>query len=291
MNIAYYWEKWSYTHLASLNILKKLDLFNKLDLDENNFLQEPEFNWLWESVSNNTFIIFPFENSYAWNVHQNIYNFMKYWYEIYAEYTMNIDHCLMSTWDNINDIEVVYSHFQSLLQCSNFIKKNNFKEIDAWDNGLAAQKIAKLKNNKLWAIASSIAAEINWLNILKEWIQNKKWNRTKFFVVWNKNNTKLKKYITNNKDLKNNKNSITLLFSEKDDTPKFLYNCIWAFSKRNINLTKIESIPSYKKAFSYYFWITIDWDLKDKNIQEALKELKKYTKDIIILWNYKEIII
>lgn len=291
MNIAYYWEEWSYTHLASLNILKKLDLFKKVNLNSDNFLQEPLFDWLWDSVNNDTFIIFPIENSYAWNVHQNIYNFMKHKYEIYAEYTMNINHCLMSTWNNINEIETVYSHFQSLLQCSKFIKKNNLKEIDAWDNWLAAQKIAKLKNPKLWAIASSIAAELNWLNILKEWIQNKKQNRTKFLLVWNKNNSKLRKHITDNSLLKNNKNYITLLFSEENDTPSFLYNCIWAFSKRNINLSKIESIPSYKKAFSYYFWITIDWDLKNKDIQNAIKELKSYTKDVRMVWNYKEIII
>jgi chorismate mutase/prephenate dehydratase len=65
-----------------------------------------------------------------------------------------------------------------------------------------------------------------------------------------------------------------------------LHNSIASFKKYKINMTKIESRPSKKKAWEYYFFVDFLGHADDPRIKKALAELAKHTVFVKILGSY-----
>lgn len=270
MNIYYQWNPWSYMNIASKEISKNLNI------DIKNIIGKHEFNDVWKSIDNNWIWVLAIENSYMWSIHQNIYNFLKYDFKIIWEYYLEINHCLCSLEDNIENIVYAYSQMPALEQCSNYLKQKNIKPKIFSDTALSAKYIWEKWLKWVWAICSVEAAKLYWLNIVDKNISDQKWNTTRFVIITTRDSE-----ITYNK--KNNK--VGIIFEAKD-IPSSLYKCLWAFATNNINLKKIESMPSYKWSFSYHFWLEFEGKLNDIKIKKALEELEFFTKKIIILWEY-----
>jgi prephenate dehydratase len=53
-----------------------------------------------------------------------------------------------------------------------------------------------------------------------------------------------------------------------------------AFATRNVNLTKIESLPTQEKKFEYMFWIDAE---KTSLFDDVLEELACFAREIKIL--------
>jgi prephenate dehydratase len=270
MKLIYQWVPWAYSNIACFEA-KEL-----IDVEITEMIGLPDFKSVWKAINENTIAILPVENSYAWNIHENLYNFLRYDYKIIWEIDLKINHCLLSKEENINDIKKVYSHPQALDQCHNYLKKNNIKPTIFSDTAGAAEMITKNNEKWVWAIASNLAWDIYWLNTLDESIQDQDWNTTKFFIIVPKNST-IK--------LKETKWKTSILFETKN-IPAALYKCLWAFATNNVNLTKIESMPSLKWPFTYLFWMNFEWTLKNENVIKSLEELEFFTKQIKILWKY-----
>ena len=58
------------------------------------------------------------------------------------------------------------------------------------------------------------------------------------------------------------------------------------FKKNRINLTKIESRPSKKKAWDYYFFVDLEGHKNELRIRKALLELDNKCKFLKILGSY-----
>jgi len=114
------------------------------------------------------------------------------------------------------------------------------------------------------------------LNILDTNIQDHQGNTTRFVVI-----------VPQNSDVKYLKKSgkVSILFELKH-IPASLYKCLGAFATNHINLTKLESIPSYKGNFSMMFWLDFKGSLSDENVEKALEELAYFTSEIRILGEY-----
>ena len=270
MNIYYQWEAWAYSHLCSIEIGKLLDKKIKEIIPKTDFLS------VWDEIENGGIWVLPVENWYAGSIHENLYHFLRYDYKIIWEYDFEVKHCLLSLEDDIKNIKKVYSHPQALSQCHNFLVKNKLKAEKFSDTAGAWKYIKEKKLKNAWAIASSLAWEIYGLNILKENIADQKGNTTKFFVITKKDN---------NISFKKKAHKISIIFEAKN-IPASLYKCLWAFATNDVNLTKIESMPNLKDPFSYIFFISFEWQLKDEKIKKALEELDFFTNSIKILWEY-----
>jgi len=270
MNIYYQWEPWAYSHEASEKIK---DFLNK---NIENIIWKSSFFDVWEEIWKWNIWVLPVENWYAGSIHENLYNFLRYNYKIIGEYDLEINHNLLSLEENLKDINKVYSHHQALSQCHNFLKEHNIEAIKKYDTAWSAKILSETKEKNTWAIASKLAAEIYWLNIIKENIQDQTWNTTKFFIVI-KNDNKI------NYEKKSNK--ISIIFKARN-IPASLYKCLWAFATNNVNLTKIESLPDLKDPFSYIFFMSFEGELKEENIKKALDELEFFTDYVNILWEY-----
>ena len=133
------------------------------------------------------FAVLPIENSTA-GIVSEIYDLLvEYENYIVGEQVIPIAHCLLGVpGTKMEDIEMVYSHPQSLMQSSRFLQERpNWKQISMQNNAFATQKVAQDKNPKQAAIASAFAGKVYGLEVLQEAIQNDKNNSTRFIIVTN----------------------------------------------------------------------------------------------------------
>ena len=114
------------------------------------------------------------------------------------------------------------------------------------------------------AIASERAAQIYNMTILAKEIEDIKNNSTRFFVLDKKDSSY------------SGEDKTSILFSIKDRVGA-LYNMLFPFRKYGINLTKIESRPTKKKAWEYVFFVDFEGHIKDNNVSDALEALQDYT--------------
>ena len=73
-----------------------------------------------------------------------------------------------------------------MAQCREFLQSNKIKPILGTDTAGAAEDLSKKEKKDTAAIASSLAAEIYNLKILKENIQDAYHNTTRFFIMKDK---------------------------------------------------------------------------------------------------------
>lgn len=270
MKIYFQWVKWAYSHIASIIAA------DKFNISSDNIEWVENFSKVWEKIGTDWIGILPIENSYAWSIHENMYKFLRYDHKVIWEIKFPIRHCLLSKWNDINKIKKVYSHQQALSQCHDFLKSKWIEAISYLDTAWSAKMVSESDDETIWAVASKEAGEIYWLNSLATDIQDQDWNMTRFFIVASKDANLI---------YPEKSNKTTILF-EARNIPASLYKCLWAFATNSINLSKIESMPNLKNPFSYIFWLDFEWNSNDKSVKEALSELKFFSEEIRIIWEY-----
>ncbi|GAG24435.1 unnamed protein product, partial [marine sediment metagenome] len=58
------------------------------------------------------------------------------------------------------------------------------------------------------------------------------------------------------------------------------------FKQYEINLTNIESRPSKKRQWEYYFFVDLSGHRTDKNIQDGMEEVRKHCLQLSILGSF-----
>lgn len=191
---------------------------------------------------------------------------------ICSQILLDVAHNLMSK-SPLNRITEVYSHSQVLGQCRQWLMKNLPKaDLIATVSSTKAAQIAAQKKGAA-CIASELAAQIYRLPILKKNIQDSTHNITRFLVI------------ANTEVPPTGKDRTSLVFSIKDRVGA-LHNMLTPFMRNKINLTKIESRPSKKKAWEYYFFVDCEGHQKDPKVMKALAQLEGMCKFMKILGSY-----
>ena len=81
----------------------------------------------------------------------------------------------------------------------------------------------------------------------------------------------------------NDKTSIVFSFKNQ---PGGLFNMLRPFAEQGINLTKIESRPSKKKAWEYVFYVDMEGHIDDPPVKEALHRLQDGSYFVKVLGSY-----
>jgi chorismate mutase/prephenate dehydratase len=123
------------------------------------------------------------------------------------------------------------------------------------------------------AIASSLAAERYKLRILQADIQDNAENATRFVVLGRQCSP------TTGRD------RTSILVSIADQVGA-LHKALGVFRRYNINMTWIESRPSKRKAWAYFFFIDCDGHASDPKVTKALRELEKHCNLVKVLGSY-----
>ena len=77
-----------------------------------------------------------------------------------------------------------------------------------------------------------------------------------------------------------------VLSSSIKDRPGALYSILRSFSRHKINLTKIESRPSRRKAWEYIFFVDMKGHVEDKEVKKAINEVTKECLYLKVLGSY-----
>ncbi len=218
--------------------------------------------------------IVPVENSTAGYV-TDVYDLLlKYDLYINYNYIRKVDHCLAGTMDScINDIEVVYSHPQAIMQCKDYINSRRLKAINETNTAVAAQKIYLMNNKNAACICSPEAVENYGLKILENNI-NSKQNYTRFGAI--------SKYLIADES----HNRISIVFTVPHEIG-MLDKALALFSYYNINLSYIYSRPDLDSPWKYLFYLDFEGNILDKKVRTILYQLEQELPFLKILGSFK----
>lgn len=221
------------------------------------------------------FGVLPIENSSAGAVTDSYDLLLKYHNYIVAEIFIPINHCLLGTKDaSLSDIRRVYAHPQALMQSSEFLNSHSqWQQCSIENNAVAAKKVRDENDRSQAAVASAVAGELYDLQTLAEPINNSSGNTTRFLV--------LSKTPVYRKDAE--KVSLCFELPHKSGT---LYNIMGNFIFNHVNMRKIESRPIPEKNWEYRFFVDIEGNLEDPNVQNALYGMMREARNVRILGNY-----
>ena len=221
------------------------------------------------------YAVLPIENSSAGIVSENYDLLVEYDNYIVGEQIVKIDHALLGLEDaDESDITSVFSHKQSLMQCSDFLEEHKqWEKFSVSNNAMAARKVREDNDKHQAAIASAKNAQIYGLKVLRNSIQDNKNNSTRFIVV------------TGKKIYTKVANHISICFEVNHESGA-LYHALSHFIYNGINMTNIQSRPLQNKNWEYRFFVDFDGTFEDDAVQNALRGLKEETISFKILGTY-----
>ncbi len=217
--------------------------------------------------------VVPIENSTEGVVNYTLDMFIDSNLIIYGEVQQEISHHLMSKTDTVDSVKTIYSHPHALAQCRNWLESHvpNVAIRETPSTAGAAEKCAAEPDSA--AIASELAAQMYGLKILKSRIEDNINNFTRFLVLC--------KHASD----PTGKDKTSIMLSVKDRAGA-LYDLLRPFASNGINMTKIESRPSRRKAWEYIFFVDVEGHINDDRIRRTVDEIKSRCLFLKILGSY-----
>lgn len=219
------------------------------------------------------FGVVPIENSTEGVVNHTLDMFTESDLKIVAEREEAISQNLLSISGKLKNIKTVYSHPQALAQCR--------KWLDSHLPGVAIHSSASTSDaavhatldGSVGAIASLLASQIYHLKPVALNIEDSPDNATRFLVIGQTLTTAT------------GKDKTSLMLSVKDRVGA-LYDILQPFRQAGVNLTKIESRPTKKKAWEYIFFVDFIGHQSEKRVQAAIKGLEPQCNHLKVLGSY-----
>ncbi len=220
--------------------------------------------------------VVPVENSTEGAVNHTLDLFIPSELKIYAEIYLPIHHYLMSIGNPLSGVTQIYSKDQVFGQCRLWLesKLHGAELIETSSTTEAAQIVANNSNREgIACIASKIAADVYGLKILASAIEDNPNNTTRFIVIARH-------------EAKPTKADKTSIVFEIKDKAGALHDILVPFKKARINLTKIESRPSKKKVWNYYFFVDFEGHHEEPRVKKTLAELSRHCHFLKVLGSY-----
>jgi chorismate mutase/prephenate dehydratase len=216
--------------------------------------------------------VVPIENSIEGAVNHTLDMFMDSDLKICAQVILDISHSLLARCP-AKQVRRIYSKLEVFGQCRRWLQEHmpQAELIDAPSTTRAAQIAAQEAGSA--AIGSALAARIYGLKVLVKSIEDSPHNITRFFVIG-----AAEVPVTG-------QDRTSLMFSIKDRVGA-LHDMLVPFKKYKVNLNKIESRPSKKRAWDYYFFMDLEGHAADPKVKKALAELETKCKFLKVLGSY-----
>ena len=216
--------------------------------------------------------VVPVENSTEGVVTHTLDMFVESELKIVAQIILPIQHCLLTN-GRVSRIKKLYGHPQTLGQCRGWLQNNlpGVEIIETSSNARSAELAAKEKHSA--AIAGVLAAERYGLQIVESDIQDNSANATRFLVLGRKCSPPTGR----------DRTSLMLSVTHKVGA---LHQALAAFRRFKLNMTKIESRPSKRKAWEYYFFVDCEGHKDDRPVARAIAELQKHCNFVKVLGSY-----
>jgi len=265
LKVAYLGPPATFTHLAAMGHFGSSAQFVPTD----------SIKGVFNAVESNKaeYGVVPIENSTEGVVSYTLDLFVDYDLKVAAEVMLEISQNLISRSGDKTKIKKVFSNPHAAAQCRRWLESNlpNIPILDITSTAKAAEVASQ--DDEAAAIASELAAKVYNLKFVEKDIEDSKHNFTRFLII---SRTPAKK---------SGKDKTSIMFSIKDK-PGALYDILYPFKKAKINLTKIESRPSKRKAWEYIFFVDMEGHIDDKKLSKAIEAIKDNCLYLKILGSY-----
>lgn len=219
----------------------------------------------------------PIENSVAGRVadihhlipHADLY--------IVGERFLRVRHQLLGVRGaSLADLKVVRSHAMALGQCRRVITELGLRAEVAADTAGSARLLAESEDKSSAAIASTLAADIYDLQVLRTDIEDHQKNTTRFLIM------------ANEPDDAEPEDApvITSLIFKVRNVPASLYKALGGFATNGVNVTKLESYQLEGTFHATQFYADIEGHPDDRAVRLAIEELRFFSATSKILGVY-----
>ncbi|MDQ3236495.1 MAG: prephenate dehydratase [Actinomycetota bacterium] len=220
--------------------------------------------------------VVPVENSMEGTVTHTLDELMNSPLKVCGEIYLSVSQNLLSKMADLRNVTAVYSHPMALAQAGTWLRREapgaRLEEVES--TAEAARRAGEEPG--VAAVGSVLAAEAHGLTILARNIQDARANATRFIVLgraWAGRTGK-------------DKTSLVFVFK---DRPGGLRDALSAFSDEGINLTRIESRPSRRQAWTYVFFVDFQGHPEDERVKHALEKLGERCTYVGLIGAYPEV--
>ncbi len=265
LRISYFGVAGSFTHQAALQ---------KFGTGGVTYVAAPTFDDVFKAVERQhaDFGIVPIENSTEGGINEVIDRLAATHLKIAGEVYLPVHQNLICA-GPFEGIRAVASHPQPLAQCRQWIRANLPKAEQQKSSSTVEAIEWAVKDPTLAAIGSTLAARIYDLPILFRNIEDVPDNITRFLIIGAASPGR------------RGKDKTSLMFAIKD-APGALYEMLSGFQKYKVNMSRIESRPSKRKAWEYIFFVDLQGHIEDEAVAKAVAELETRCKHIEVLGSY-----
>ena len=217
------------------------------------------------------------ENTVSGGLIHNFELLRRYDRKIKGEVYLRIKQNLMALpGQSIEDIKEVRTHYMAINQTRDFFERECpwITLVESEDTAKSAAEIAGNRLLGVGAVASSLAADLYSLEILRESIETYKQNFTRF-LIFDEAVTLPESAI--------DKASICFTLPHK---PGSLAHILTILSFYDMNLTRIQSLPIPGREWQYFFYVDIKFDDYNR-YRQALSAVRPLIEDLNILGEYK----
>jgi prephenate dehydratase len=220
----------------------------------------------------------PIENSVAGRVADVHHLLPEGGLYIVGERFIPIRHQLMAPKGaTLETLKRVHSHIQALGQCRRTLRALRLQPVTAADTAGAAREIAALASLEDAALASTLAAEVYGLDILKADVADAQHNTTRFIVLAPK---------PDDAEPEDGPCVTSFVFRVRN-VPAALYKAMGGFATNSVNMTKLESYQIEGSFNATQFYADVEGHPSDRNVQLALEELQFFSSQLKILGVYR----
>jgi prephenate dehydratase len=221
--------------------------------------------------------IMAIENSIAGSILPNYNLLQKSNLKVIGEVYLSISQNLMvNKGVKLEDIKEVHSHPMAILQCLDFLEKNEWKLVETEDTALSAKHIHRNRSKHAAAIASKLAAELYEMDVIAPDIQTMKNNVTRFLVLQRE---KEAAEVTNADKAS--------LYFQTDHSKGILAKVLATIASGGINLSKLQSMPIPGSNFKYGFYADMEFDSR-RQLDKVMASIASMTNNLKMFGIYKK---
>ena len=263
----------SYSEIAKDKLFKAYDLY----------LYQRSLNSIKECIEyideySNAIAILPIETSYKGIIRETLDNLImtkNQNIQILAETIIPVNDCILSKTTEFYSIMGLIANPNALAKCKKFVKEEMPRQLNILmaENMDESARLLSNYNLTYSIIGTQKTAELYNLNILKENIEDDKDNNRRFVVIGDGSTLQTG----------NDKTSIVLFLNDRQG---ILMDIVQVFVKYHINITQINSKMMNNRAEEQAVFIDFDGHRNDELIQNLLKDLESYCKNIRVIGSY-----
>lgn len=218
--------------------------------------------------------VVPVENATEGAVDPTLDAFLDSSLRIVAEILLPVDLALLMRQElSLAQVKRVYSHPQPLGQSQRWLASNLPGAVTVVASSTTEAARMAREDAEGAAVASELAAQLFDLKVAASSIQDLGGNATRFWVIGG------------NPPAPTGKDRTSLLVTVKDE-PGVLLHLLEPMARRGLNLSRIQSRPTRRKAWEYAFFLDVEGHEQEPAMAEALAELVTASSSVKLLGSY-----